>query len=375
MSPDMSESSPRRYAYIDALRGYAILMVIAVHTSQAFSNLPTPLATVLSQGARGVQLFFVTSALTLSMSWVARKESATGFYTRRFFRIAPMFWLAIPFFVWLDGTGASLYAPDGIAFRHIAMTAMLVHGLWPDTITSVVPGGWSVADEVIFYALFPAIVPGLLKASWRSLIIVAVAAVVIGAELSRLLDSFSYLLPASAQSVAGVYFSLWFPRQLPCFIFGIMLFRFSAERPTVSEVVARRVCLLAIALMLFIPFMEGVKYALPFGLATTYGIVFSLFAFSLMYSPNSPFINKAAQWTGKISYSAYFVHFAVLHILPTLHPTGVPSADFAIMYVGTVLATVGISSITYLVIEGPMIRFGSAIIAAQQLSIGKEARA
>jgi peptidoglycan/LPS O-acetylase OafA/YrhL len=139
--------------------------------------------------------------------------------------------------------------------------------------------------------------------------------------------------------------------------------------------VARRVCLLAIALMLFIPFLAGVKYALPFGLATTYGIVFSLFAFSLMYSPNSPFINKAAQWTGKISYSAYFVHFAVLHILPTLHPTGVPSADFAIMYVGTVLATVGISSITYLVIEGPMIRFGSAIIAAQQLSIGKEARA
>ena len=41
MSLDMSEWSPRRYAYIDTLRGYAILMVIAVHTSQAFSNLPT----------------------------------------------------------------------------------------------------------------------------------------------------------------------------------------------------------------------------------------------------------------------------------------------------------------------------------------------
>jgi hypothetical protein len=50
--------------------------------------------------------------------------------------------------------------------------------------------------------------------------------------------------------------------------------------------------------MLFIPFLAGVKYALPFGLATTYGLVFSLFAFSLMYWQNSPFIKKAVQWTG-----------------------------------------------------------------------------
>jgi peptidoglycan/LPS O-acetylase OafA/YrhL len=29
----------RRFSYIDALRGYAILMVIAVHSSQPFSDL------------------------------------------------------------------------------------------------------------------------------------------------------------------------------------------------------------------------------------------------------------------------------------------------------------------------------------------------
>ena len=220
----------RRFSYIDALRGYAILMVIAVHTSQVFPDLPKSLSTILNQGARGVQLFFVTSALTLSMSWVSRKESALAFYSRRFFRIAPMFWLAIPFFVWLDGTGRTLYAPEGIGVRHIAMTAMFVHGLWPDTITSVVPGGWSVADEVIFYALFPVMVPALLQASWRSLIIVMVIAVVLGAQVSRLLDGFSDLLPTSAQGVAGEYFSLWFPRQLPCFIFGVALFKFSAEQ-------------------------------------------------------------------------------------------------------------------------------------------------
>ncbi|MGA2057054.1 MAG: acyltransferase [Bradyrhizobium sp.] len=357
----------KHFDYIDALRGYAIMMVIAVHTSQSFPQIPNSLAKVLNQGARGVQLFFVTSALTLTMSWVARNESAADFYTRRIFRIAPMFWIAIVFFLWLNGNGPSIYAPAGIGLRQIVMTALLVHGFWPDAITSVVPGGWSVADEVIFYALFPAIVPPLLKATWRPLIVVAVATVVLGAQVSRLLDGFSYLLPASAEGAAGIYFSLWFPRQLPCFIFGIMLFKFSVERPLIPASLAKIVCVLAIAFALPIPFLEGIKYALPLGLATTYAIAFSLVAFSLMYWRQSPLISFPIVWIGKVSYSAYFVHFAALHLLPVLHLTGWPVADLASMYLVVVVITVGISSLTYLMIERPMIRFGSALIAARRL--------
>jgi peptidoglycan/LPS O-acetylase OafA/YrhL len=366
----MSEtSSPaRHFDYIDALRGYAILMVIAVHTSQSFPDLPNFLVKVLNQGARGVQLFFVTSALALSMSWVVRHESAADFYTRRIFRIAPMFWIAIVFFLWLNGTGPSIYAPDGVGLRQITMTALLVHGFWPDTITSVVPGGWSVADEVIFYALFPAIVPPLLKATWKSLIIVAIATVIVGAQVSRLLDSFSYLLPASAESVAGIYFSLWFPRQLPCFVFGIMLFRFSVEGRSIPASLAKIVCFVAIALTLLIPFLEGIKYALPLGLATTYAIALTLFALSLMYWRNSPLIGRPIVWIGKVSYSAYFVHFAVFHFLPLFRWTGWPVADVASMYLAVVVVTAGISSLTYLMIEKPMIRLGSALISSRRLS-------
>ena len=363
----MEPAAPaRHFDYIDALRGYAILMVMVVHVSQFYPDLSISVARIFNQGARGVQLFFVTSALTLSMSWVARNESAADFYTRRFFRIAPMFWIAIVFFLWLNGTGPSIYAPDGIGIRHVIMTALLVHGFWPDTITSVVPGGWSVADEVMFYALFPAIVPRLLQASWKSLTAVAIAAIVLGAQLSRLLDGFSYLLPASAQPVAGEYFFLWFPRQMPCFIFGIMLFKFSTEKKSISPALARWVCVLSIALMLTIPFLEGVKYALPLGLATTYAIAFSLFVLSLMYWRRSPLVARPIMWIGKISYSAYFVHFAVLHYLLVFRLTGSPLADFACMYTVVVIVTICISSITYLTIEGPMIRLGSSLIAARR---------
>lgn len=366
----MSETvgSTKHFDYIDALRGYAILMVIAVHVSQEFPDLPNWASKVLSQGARGVQLFFVTSALTLSMSWVARNESAADFYTRRIFRIAPMFWIAIVFFLSLDGTGPSIYAPEGIGIRHIVMTTLLVHGFWPDTITSVVPGGWSVADEVIFYAVFPGIVPRLLKAQWKSLIVVAVAAVILGAQLSRLLDSFSYMLPTSAQGVAGIYFSLWFPRQLPCFLLGIMLFKFSTERHSIPPYATRWACSFSFALMLLIPFLEGVKYALPLGLATSYAMAFTLFAFSLMYWPGSPLVCRPVLWMGKISYSAYFVHFAVLHYLLVLHPTQWPIANFACSYAAVILLTAGASSVTYLIIEKPMIRCGAILIAARRSS-------
>jgi exopolysaccharide production protein ExoZ len=360
-----------RYAYIDAVRGYAILMVIAVHTLLSlhfFGDLPAPLVTVVAQGARGVQLFFVASALALCFSWTARKESARPFYARRLFRIAPMFWLAIVFFVWLNGTGPRFFAPDGIGSRHIVMTALFLHGFWPDTISSVVPGGWSVANEAIFYALFPFLVPVLLKSSWRTVLIVAVVAIVGGGQVSRLIYGFSYLLPKSWADITGLYVFYWFPRQLPCFIFGIMLFKWSTERPLPSPAIAAPLCIGAIALMVAAAFLEGVKYAMPLGPQTTYGLIFALFVFSLMSWKSSPLVNTFMIWIGKVSYSAYFVHFGVLNYLVAPRLSGNAAVDFAATFTVVVAITVALSSITYWFIEQPMIKLGSSVISHHVVS-------
>jgi len=352
-----------RFSYIDAIRGYAILMVIGVHTSHLFGDLSAPLATVAAQGARGVQLFFVASALALCFSWTAREESAGSFYARRLFRIAPMFWLAIIFYVWLYGTAPRFFAPDGIGSRHIAMTALFLHGLWPDTISSVVPGGWSVADEAIFYALFPFFVPSLMRSRWRTILIVAAVAIVGGAQVSRLIQGFSYLLPKFLADLAGVYVFYWFPRQLPCFIFGIMLFKWSVERPLPSPAIAAALCILSIVLMVAVSFLEGVKYAVPLGSQTTYGLIFALFVFSLMSWKSSPLINPLAIWIGKVSYSAYLIHFAVLNNLVAPRLSGYPDLDFAITFTVVVAITVALSSVTYWFIEQPMIKFGGRVIS------------
>jgi hypothetical protein len=65
-------------SFIDGLRGLAILMVLAVHTSQFVGNdgkgifLIPWIVPYLNAGARGVQLFFLLSAFTLFSSSRAR---------------------------------------------------------------------------------------------------------------------------------------------------------------------------------------------------------------------------------------------------------------------------------------------------------------
>jgi peptidoglycan/LPS O-acetylase OafA/YrhL len=357
----------KRYDYIDAVRGFAILLVIAVHTSQYFNDLPSAVAAYASQGARGVQLFFVASALTLCLSWETRDDGAVPFYIRRLFRIAPMFWLAIIFFVAAEGIAPRAYAPADIGMRHIAMTATFTHGLLPDTINSVVPGGWSVADEAIFYAIFPFAVPALIRASWGTFGIVLAFAIIGSAQLSRLLDHFSYFLPEQFSSVAGVYFDLWFPRQLPCFLFGVMLFRLARERRFLSVPHARLLGGSAILLLLALPLLQGTKYVFMLGLQTTFGIMFSVFVYALMQRAASPLVNRVTIWVGKVSYSAYFVHFALIRFIAEFRPTGIPGLDFAITYAFIVTATVLISSVTYLLIEKPMIKIGNSMIGSASL--------
>ena len=90
----------KKYDYIDSIRGFAIFGVVLVHSSQWVAPTSSILSSIAAQGARGVQLFFIASALTLFLSMASRKQQQEemlilSFFNRRFFRIAPAFYLAI----------------------------------------------------------------------------------------------------------------------------------------------------------------------------------------------------------------------------------------------------------------------------------------
>src|ERR1700761_4987006 len=96
----------KKYPYIDALRGYAVLFVITCHTGGMFRNMPYPVKKLTNVGWHGVQLFFLISCVPLMMSWRSDERkgiaSPQSFWARRFFRISPMYYLAALFYFFAE---------------------------------------------------------------------------------------------------------------------------------------------------------------------------------------------------------------------------------------------------------------------------------
>lgn len=145
---------------LDFLRGLAIVGVMAIHVSQSFPSDIHAVDYAFMCGWTGVNVFYFVSAMTMCLMWTQRTEAnpTRNFYIRRFLRIAPLFWLAIPVYLVINGLGPSTNAPNGIGPLQVVLTATFLHGFWPDSVNSVVPGDWSIAAEMMFYLVFPFVI-------------------------------------------------------------------------------------------------------------------------------------------------------------------------------------------------------------------------
>jgi peptidoglycan/LPS O-acetylase OafA/YrhL len=152
-----------KYKYIDSIRGIAILLVILVHTGRSVIGLDSYLEYLVLYGQMGVQLFFIASAFTLCLSTQSRVEEKNflfNFYTRRFFRIAPAYFLIgiLGYFILRT---LMLYLKTGIwvvpeiyTIPNVLSNLFFYHGLNVYG-NNLVPGGWSIGTEMLFYLIFP----------------------------------------------------------------------------------------------------------------------------------------------------------------------------------------------------------------------------
>jgi peptidoglycan/LPS O-acetylase OafA/YrhL len=322
-------------------------MVIAVHASQYFAS--RSIVFLAAQGARGVQLFFVASAITLCMSWKARQDGIGPFYVRRFFRIAPMFYLAIAAFVWLRGFGPNLYAPEGIGLRHIMMVTTFTHGFMPDTITSVVPGSWSIADEMMFYAIFPLLIAALGRVRFApAVIIVATLTVVCFGATALMVVLGKHIADPAWQVTWNNFAFLWFPQQLPCFLFGMLAFKWMAEGGRVRR--PQALVLASLAAMVLMAIYPSLPVVYGVFLPTQYGLAFALFALGLSHWQPRWLVNPIIGWIGKVSYSGYLIHLALIDTKV------MPHTNYFQTVVVLAAATIALSTVTYLCIEEPFNR-------------------
>jgi len=145
----------KRIDFIDSLRGWAILGVIAVHSFQVSGdkNSSNFIITAAKNGGFGVWLFFIVSAFTIFLTLDKKRDFPKlmiikDFFIKRFLRIAPMYYLAIFYYTIL---GILTY--NQISATNILSNFFFVHGFSLQTMNDLVPGGWSITVEMTFYAI------------------------------------------------------------------------------------------------------------------------------------------------------------------------------------------------------------------------------
>lgn len=357
---------PKHYNYIDFSRGLAILLVIMVHTGQHVSGFDGVLKNVTSWGQMGVQLFFVASALTLCISWNSReneKRKAIKFIIRRFFRIAPVYYLGIFLYFILSWVNSNFMSGDfSRNFNYTSSSVMnnifLTHGLSQRSNNNVVPGGWSIGAEFLFYFSFPFIMTassmlfksnGLLKIS-----------------LSMFMVSVIWFAYVSALHGTYTLNSYWYYNvlsQLPAFAFGILLYITLYK----GNVLFRRKVLYIIALLITISIV--ILNTQKTGILVWVNISISSMAFFLLILAINKLGIKAKiiERIGVVSYSMYISHFFLVWFLVPYLSKNISNhvnsnVSFLIMYSITVFASYFFSRGLYKYVETPFINFGKKII-------------
>lgn len=310
---------------LDTLRGIAITMVIVYHVQLHFGA-PGLVGQIAHLGYNGVQLFFIVSGITMCYMWSARKRETreTGkFLIRRLCRIAPPFWFATAFYLAWRQTGLSALEPAGAS--DVLLTVLLAHGFSAHAINLVVPGGWSIAAEVGFYVLFPLMVTRLESVTQRLWAAVAI-------YLSCSMAAYVLLHRCAVEEIV-VYYSLL--TQLPIFVVAMALFGMLFE----SGRVPWRT-LLAVAALWMAVAVVGKAQGWPTrpGLwAEIVGML--LFAAVMLKRFEWPFF----AFLGRISYSAYLFHFAVIDLLATRLPRAPGFANFSLGLAGVGLGTIAVA--------------------------------
>jgi peptidoglycan/LPS O-acetylase OafA/YrhL len=350
---------------IDAVRGWAIFGVIVAHVSTMTSA--GPLEPLAQLGLRGVQLFFIASALTLFMSFHQRKSEAApirNYFIRRFFRIAPLYYLACALWLAYLGTGPNGAAPSGVSQTTILLTPLFLNGWHPEQFNAIVPGGWSIVVEMNFYFLLPILVAGV--TSLRSALIVGGVISALGVAVSVVGYGLApYIFPEATVLARSFFGNFWLPVSLPAFMFGMTIY--FANRDGRWNV-GQGVLLSAIGLMLGLAYM---KVPLK-NLAVT--PLLAIFVVGLIQLEPRALVNPAICFLGRVSYSAYFVHIVVGEVVATSHTLLPLRGNFAVACPVILITTGLLSYLTWRVVELPGQNLGRAIIKQLEMRPVKSSR-
>jgi peptidoglycan/LPS O-acetylase OafA/YrhL len=349
-----------RMPALDGLRGVAILMVVASHTSAGWRAalstvsdtlkwpptfaLPLIMAKICSLMDHGVTLFFVVSAFTLTTSLINRPRRLGGYALRRLARVAPGYWLAGIAYTILAGSGARLWAPDGVSTANFALAAVFASAWQGGPSLAVVPGGWSVSVEISFYIALPLLLWAIGGKLWRGMLIGLTLALLAQYRAHQHMQAGTWSYPDYCNPL----------EQMPVFMLGIMA-AMVAQRFRMPAWPILAPVLVALAIV-DAPFLVIDQHVVLLH------IVFAAFvapaAMIASVHPSRILANRVMVRIGTVSYSMYLIHFALLAPSLWLAERVLPANDWTTLALHFML-TAGLSfafaCLAYRWIEQPCI--------------------
>ncbi|MEN3322508.1 acyltransferase [Mariniflexile soesokkakense] len=363
----MSVTKLEKLNYIDAIRGLAIIMVVMHHTAQqGFVKIPHAVAVFFSLGSRGVQLFFIASAFTLFRSYknrsLAENMPTRNFFIRRFFRIAPIYYLAILYYIFHESLGARYWlgTQPYISIYNKISNILFLHGFSPYWTNTLVPGGWSIAVEMMFYVVFPFLFFRI-KTINNAFVFLNVS--LIFKLIFQEILSYNQLM--ASDFLWNEYLFYYFPCQLPIFALGIIMFFLIQDSKSIRQVSNKVI----IFLLVLLPLQIGSALDFLYLNHIIFGIIFVFFGV-LLSKGKFRFLNiPLIRYIGKISYSMYIFHFIVISWLAKYHLMDFFD-NYLINYVTRLLLvlfiSIIVSKISYSLVEVPFQKFAKRIISKME---------
>ncbi|MGQ2934301.1 MAG: acyltransferase family protein [Sphingopyxis sp.] len=361
----------RRVECLDGLRGVAALWVLIGHM-MILTGFRLPL---IGKPDLGVDLFILLSGFLMMYQYRLRAGSEdwdapgtwAAFWTRRFFRLAPLFYVtlaaaliagpsifadrvAIDSFLGQSLQPAERYTDGGLT--NIVLHLTFLFGLLPDYAFRTPLPDWSLGLEMQFYLLFPFLILLGRRIGWVPAALVAAAGGVVIALLAGA-AGLDYPMPS------------FLPLKLQLFLAGMLI----ATGPGESR--ARLWSRLGAAMLLAAIPIGGDQVLLHFAVREL--LVFGFFA--LVHWRSLGVIGWVSRllgsrpfyWLGELSYGTYLIHLLILQPVAAavIGQFGIgigAAARFALTGAIVVPVTYALAFVTYKLVELPGQRLGKAMI-------------
>ncbi|MCT2590158.1 acyltransferase [Streptomyces sp. N2-109] len=305
---------PARLDSLTGVRFFAASGVVFAHAMTFGADGPAP-EVVSWLGMSAVTLFFILSGYVLTHSW-RPGDTARAFWRRRAAKVLPnhvLTWGGALLVTAVVGTALTPRDPGALA----DVAALLLVHTWvsPEYALAGNVVAWSLAAEALFYLLFPALIPLVLRLTRRGCLALAAVSLVVLWSLplfcALLIDP--HTMDGIPQGSDASWFLYVLPAaRLPQFLLGMVVARLSVLAPELPRIGVLRVCgLLTVTLLAGSAWLPD---AFMCSAVTTFSLALLIHAVSGLDLRGewSLLRTRVAVFLGEISYALYLVHFQIL---------------------------------------------------------------